>query len=536
MVSASSPRVGKGFGKYQIVALLGKGGMGEVYEARDTEKGRSVALKILLDQFSKDDDFRRRFTREAHAAAQLQEPHVIPIHDWGEIDGSLYIDMRLVRGIDLRRLLRDGPFDPPRAVAVLTQVAAALDAAHADDLMHRDVKPENIVVTADDFAYLVDFGIASRTGDSRLTQTGMTVGSLAYIAPERLTDQPTTAAADIYSLTCVLYEMLTGQGPFDSTSAQQLLTNHLYTTPPRPSSANYAVPASFDEVVARGMAKEPGQRYRSAGELARAASRALSGPTAPTYGSDATLAAQQVLPVTDAYTQVAPTAPHGVTQPTYWLGQQQPPPHQPPQLPQQQYPQPQPQQPNQSKSWAVPVIIAVCAALLLAVVGVAVVVLTNQEPEGTSTSSNRSTGANPDDSNPDDSSVTSEPDTTSTTTGTTTTTTRPLALPPIVRGLDANQESCDDGIAYNNQSGPGTRSARGSTETTCFFARNVLYAYWEGGAPTSAPRTVYAAGSVNCQSTAGRCMGDKFIMDCSTIAGDDWITCTGGSNARVYIY
>ncbi|WP_264079517.1 serine/threonine-protein kinase, partial [Mycolicibacter algericus] len=139
-----------------------------------------------IEQFSRDPDYRSRFTREAHAAAQLQEPHVIPIHDWGEIDGSLYIDMRMVRGTDLRKVLRSGPMPPDRVVHIVSQIASALDAAHADGLIHRDVKPENIIVTSDDFAYLLDFGIAEKTGDVRLTQAGMTVGSLAYMAPERL--------------------------------------------------------------------------------------------------------------------------------------------------------------------------------------------------------------------------------------------------------------------------------------------------------------------------------------------------------------
>src|SRR4051794_40030079 len=148
---AVESRVGTAFGKYTIVDLLGKGGMGEVYEAYDTVKKRSVALKILADGLSTDETFRKRFQRESHAAAVLQEPHVIPIHDWGEIDGRLYIDMRLVHGQTLDELIAEGPLEPSRAVAIIGQVGEALDAAHAEGLMHRDVKPHNIIMTPTDF-------------------------------------------------------------------------------------------------------------------------------------------------------------------------------------------------------------------------------------------------------------------------------------------------------------------------------------------------------------------------------------------------
>jgi serine/threonine protein kinase len=272
--------VGGTFGKYEINRLLGKGGMGEVYEAYDTDKGRTVALKILAERYSEDDTFRARFLRESRAAAVLQEPHVIPIHDWGEIDNTLYIDMRLVQGQTLHDMLRTGPLEPERAVEIIRQVAAALDAAHAEGLIHRDVKPQNIIVTDDDFAYLVDFGIAEAQGEAHLTQTGYQVGSWAYMAPERFRSEETTSAVDTYSLACVLYEALTGGTPFPG-ETQQVVAGHLSVPPPKPSAANGGVPAAFDEVIARGMAKEPDDRYGSTGALGRAAKRALSsGPTA----------------------------------------------------------------------------------------------------------------------------------------------------------------------------------------------------------------------------------------------------------------
>ncbi|OBJ62341.1 serine/threonine-protein kinase [Mycobacterium sp. 1423905.2] len=275
-------RVGQTFGKYRIDRLLGEGGMGEVYEAYDTDKGRTVALKLLAEQYAQDETFRARFLRESRAAAVLQEPHVIPIHDWGEIDGILYIDMRLVRGQTLHDMLKSGPLQPNRATDIIAQVAAALDAAHAEGLIHRDVKPQNIIVTSDDFAYLVDFGIAEARGDTHLTVAGYHIGSWAYMAPERFNEQPATAAVDIYALACVLFEALTGSTPFPSHRLEQVIGAHMSLPPPRPSVLNYQVPQSIDAVVARGMAKHPDDRYGSAGALGRAAKRAMSDPS-PTF-------------------------------------------------------------------------------------------------------------------------------------------------------------------------------------------------------------------------------------------------------------
>ncbi|PEG34352.1 serine/threonine protein kinase [Mycolicibacterium agri] len=268
-------RVGQRFGHYELTALLGKGGMGEVYEAYDTDKGRKVALKILPDQYAQDERYRARFLRESHAAAILQEPHVIPIHDWGEIDGNLYIDMRLVQGQTLHELIGKGPLEPDRAVAIVQQIAEALDAAHEEGLIHRDVKPQNIIVTRSDFAYLVDFGIAETHGDVRLTMAGTQIGSFAYMAPERFNDEPSTPASDIYSLACLLYEALTGDLPFPGDSYEHLIAAHVSSPPPKPSEANKRVPAALDAVIARGMAKDPDDRYGTASAFGRAAQRAV---------------------------------------------------------------------------------------------------------------------------------------------------------------------------------------------------------------------------------------------------------------------
>ncbi|WP_147123909.1 serine/threonine-protein kinase, partial [Nocardia neocaledoniensis] len=256
--------------------MLGKGGMGEVYEAYDTGKDRVVALKLLAPELAQDPAYQVRFRRESQAAAKLAEPHVIPIHDWGVIDGVLFIDMRLVPGTDLRTVLRaGGPLSPDRAVAVVEQIAAALDAAHAGGLVHRDVKPANILVTPADFAYLADFGIAHTEGDSAVTQAGMAMGSYIYMAPERFDVGPISGRADVYSLACVLHECLTGAAPFPAASMSVLIRAHLSEAPPKPSTLLPGLPSSLDEVIAIGMAKDPADRYASAGELAVAAREAL---------------------------------------------------------------------------------------------------------------------------------------------------------------------------------------------------------------------------------------------------------------------
>jgi serine/threonine protein kinase, bacterial len=278
--SESGLRAGSQFGPYRLLRLLGRGGMGDVYEAEDTRKRRVVALKLIAPQFSNDPTFRARMQREADAAGRLTEPHVVPIHDYGEIDGQLYLDMRMIDGVDLTTALkRTGPMSPARAVAVIRQVAAALDAAHASGVTHRDVKPENILITGDDFAYLVDFGIARAAADRGLTQTGTAMGTYKYMAPERFTNNDVTYRSDIYSLACVLGECLTGSPPFRADSIERLVAAHLMEPAPRPSQLRPGrVPAALDEVVAKGMAKNPEERYRSAGELANAALDALTAP------------------------------------------------------------------------------------------------------------------------------------------------------------------------------------------------------------------------------------------------------------------
>jgi len=265
-------------GHYRLDSLLGVGGMGEVYQAYDSQRDRYVALKLLPESFSGDREYLKRFQRESLVAARLREPHVIPIHDFGEVDGRLFIDMRLVDGADVRMLLdENGPIAPQRAVNLISQVAQALDAAHADGLVHRDIKPSNVLVTATDFVYVVDFGIARPMGGQQtsLTITGATIGTLDYMAPERFAGQAVDGRADIYSLACLLHECLTASPPFRGGDLASLMYAHLNSSPPQASTLVEGVPPALDAVVARGMAKDPADRYQTAGALAAAAQEAL---------------------------------------------------------------------------------------------------------------------------------------------------------------------------------------------------------------------------------------------------------------------
>ncbi|WP_067658536.1 serine/threonine-protein kinase [Nocardia harenae] len=275
---AHGTRTGTRFGPYELRSVLGCGGMGEVYEAFDTVKNRTVAVKLLSEELARDPVYQVRFRRESQAAARLADPHVVPIHDWGVIDGTLFLDMRLIAGFDLRTVLsRGGAMAPERAVGIIEQIAAALDAAHGAGLVHRDVKPSDILLTATDFAYLTDFGIAGTEGDAAVTMVGVGLDSYAYTAPERFDAGPVTAAADIYALACVLHECLTGVPPYAASTLNVLIRSHLTEPPPRPSLQRAGVPAGLDEVIARGLAKVPEERYAGALDLARAARAAVGG-------------------------------------------------------------------------------------------------------------------------------------------------------------------------------------------------------------------------------------------------------------------
>jgi serine/threonine protein kinase len=266
------------FGRYRLLESLGGGGMGRVWRAFDTATNRVVAVKVLSSHLANDPVFEQRFRREAFAAAGLNNPHVVPIHTYGEIDGRLYVDMRLIEGRNLQSVIADGPLDPARAVRIIGEVAKALNAAHKVGLVHRDVKPSNILLDDDDFAYLIDFGIARVAGETGLTTTGSVIGTWHYMAPERLAAHEADARSDIYALACVLYESLTGCHPFPGDSVESQVGAHLSAPPPRPSTTNPDVPSEFDAVIATGMAKDPDERYPTPMGLANAARDAITTP------------------------------------------------------------------------------------------------------------------------------------------------------------------------------------------------------------------------------------------------------------------
>lgn len=267
--SSRGSRLGTRFGPYELRSLIGTGGMGEVYRAYDTVKDRMVALKLLRGETAADPGFQQRLWRECRKVTRLDEPHVLPLHDFGEIDGVPFIDMHLVDdGGSLKDLLREqGALEPSRAASITAQVARALDAAHAGGLMHLDVKPENILLTHDHFTYLADFGIAEAAGDEQISRT--------YMAPERFTTGSIGPQADVYSLACVLYECLTGQPPFEGEDVGELRSAHLLSPAPRPSIMRRGVGRDYDDIITRGMAKQRSARFESAGSLARAASEAV---------------------------------------------------------------------------------------------------------------------------------------------------------------------------------------------------------------------------------------------------------------------
>ena len=315
---------GTPFGRYRLVELLGRGGMGEVWKAFDTATQRVVAVKVLPAQLAADPVFERRFRREAFAAAGLNDPHVVPIHNFGEIENRLYVDMRLIEGEDLEHVLAHGPLEPARAVKVIEQIAAALNAAHRVGLVHRDVKPSNILLAEDDFAYLIDFGIARGAGETGLTGTGNVIGTWPYMAPERFSTGRNDTRSDIYALACVLYECLTSNRPFPGDSVEQQIAGHLTAPPPRPSVSRPGVSPQLDSVIATGMAKDPDQRYGTTTELARAARTAITTadprPSAPPdplrtlAGAAPSMPTQATTPEAEAWAPTQARPPEGAAE------------------------------------------------------------------------------------------------------------------------------------------------------------------------------------------------------------------------------
>ena len=276
-LSALDVQVGADFLGYRIEELIGQGGMGVVYRAYDLRLKRTVALKLVTPELALDERFRERFAREMEVAMSLEHPNVVPIHDAGDVDGRLYLAMRLVEGTDLSALLRaEGQLAPARALAICGQVANALDAAHAKGLVHRDVKPSNILLDRSEHVYLADFGLTRRLEEQGAqTAEGRSVGTPAYLAPEQIEGGPVDGRADVYSLACVLYECVSGKSPFGHGSRLAVAWAHMEEEPPSAREHDPELPEAFDAVIRRAMAKQPAERYPSCAALMAEAGEAL---------------------------------------------------------------------------------------------------------------------------------------------------------------------------------------------------------------------------------------------------------------------
>ena len=273
---------GQVFAGHRIGGLIGEGGMGMVYLAEHLRLHRRVALKVVRPELTESGDYRARFVQEAELAASIEHPNIIPVYDAGESDGLLYIAMRYVDGRNLRTVIdEEAPLDPAWTVWMIRQIAGALDAAHAQGLVHRDVKPANILLpaagpTSADFCYLTDFGLTKRTqADISLTGTGFFLGTIDYAAPEQIAARPIDGRTDLYALGCVMFECLTGSKPFARESELAVLWAHLNEPPPRPSSVRKDLGGGWDAVIARALAKEPADRFPDCASMGAAARSAL---------------------------------------------------------------------------------------------------------------------------------------------------------------------------------------------------------------------------------------------------------------------
>jgi len=269
-------RIGTELGGYRIVGQVGRGGTSVVYRAEHVRLGRPAALKLLSPGLG-DADFSDRFLRESRLAASLDHPNIVPVYDAGEEDGLLYIAMAYVEGTDLKTLIaQENALPLRRALWILGQIASALDAAHARGLVHRDVKPANILVGPEDRAFLSDFGAVKELSSAGMTRTGAFVGTIEYCAPEQIEGGEVDARTDVYALACVLYETLTGSPPFHRPSEVAVLNAHLHAPPPRLTKTAPGLPSALEHVISKALSKSPLDRYASAGELIAAAKAAAA--------------------------------------------------------------------------------------------------------------------------------------------------------------------------------------------------------------------------------------------------------------------
>src|SRR3954469_2175642 len=287
MSVVADTRIGTTLSGYRIESVLGRGGMSVVYLADDLQLKRKVALKLLAPELAEDERFRERFLRESQLAASIDHPNVVPIYDTGEVDGLLYIAMRHVAGTDLKAQLRlEGPLEPNRALALVSQIGNALDAAHERGLVHRDVKPSNVLLTGragSEHCYLADFGLSTSASDrSAVADPRQIVGTIHYVASEQIRGDEVDGRADIYSLACLLYECLTGDVPFRRGSEVAVIYAHLEETALKASERKPKLTADLDAVLEKGMAKLPDERWETCGALVAAAHSAIGDGAATT--------------------------------------------------------------------------------------------------------------------------------------------------------------------------------------------------------------------------------------------------------------
>ncbi|BBC29311.1 Serine/threonine-protein kinase PknH [Streptomyces graminofaciens] len=310
-----SELVGRQIAGYRIEREIGRGGMAVVYQAKDLRLERTVALKLLAPELARNDTFRRRFTHESRVAAAIDHPHIVPVFEAGETDGVLYIAMRYVAGSDLRHLLdREGPLSLAVATRIAVQVASALDAAHDHGLVHRDVKPGNILVAQGtdsdhpEHVYLTDFGLTKKSLSlTGFTSVGQFVGTLDYVAPEQISGKPVDGRCDVYSLACVVHETLAGRPPFQRDDDMALLWAHQYDQPPSLTERRPDLPAAVGEVLSKALAKTPDDRYDSCLDFVGALRIA---------GTTGTLAAGHVRPRPSPSASTSPDVP----EPPDWAG------------------------------------------------------------------------------------------------------------------------------------------------------------------------------------------------------------------------
>lgn len=325
--TGSSDMIGRRIAGYRLDRELGRGGMAVVYQAQDLRLDRVVAVKLLSPQLARNEVFRRRFAHESRVAAAIDHPHIVPVFEAGEADGVLFIAMRYVQGRDLRVLLdRSGPLATAQAVRIAGQVASALDAAHAHELVHRDVKPGNILVAegtdADhpEHAYLTDFGLTKKSLSlTGFTTVGQFVGTLDYVAPEQICGKPVDGRCDVYGFACVVYEMLTGSPPFRREDDLALLWAHQYDEPPAPTGLRPTLAAAVDPVLARALAKSPDDRFDSCLDFVTALRGALAATPPAAAEPQAVLhAPTQVVHAARPSTSGTAERPEGVRPLPHW--------------------------------------------------------------------------------------------------------------------------------------------------------------------------------------------------------------------------